>query len=143
MSKLIESHPDYSVTLCGKVLRHFKNGSIKLKKDSRHRDGYRVLDLYRNGKRSQKKVHQLVALAYVPGRTEERNTVNHKNKIKDCNAWYNLEWATNLEQQRHRIEWARKKEQAEEDARYLEYLESKREFEEAEFQAPPDDDLPW
>lgn len=54
------------------------------------------------------KVHRLVMLSFV-GEHPVKNTVNHKNGVKDDNSLYNLEWMDNFEQQRHAIKTGLKK----------------------------------
>lgn len=48
-------------------------------------------------------VHQLVGIAYIPN-PENKPEVNHKKGIKIDNRSHQLEWNTNLENQRHRHE---------------------------------------
>lgn len=48
--------------------------------------------------------HRLVAMAFVPGRTEIRNCVNHINGIKTYNYYKNLEWCTKAENNTHAYE---------------------------------------
>ena len=45
--------------------------------------------------------HRLVALAFVPGRTEIRNCINHINGIKTWNYYRNLEWCSKAENNTH------------------------------------------
>ena len=49
------------------------------------------------------KVHRLVAVAFVDGRTPERNQVNHIDGDKKNNRADNLEWASQSENVRHSI----------------------------------------
>lgn len=54
-----------------------------------------------NGKTRTYKVHRLVADAFVPGRTEERNQVNHIDGNPENNVYSNLEWVTQSENLKH------------------------------------------
>jgi len=62
--------------------------------------GYSVVSLCKNGKADQRKVHRLVAQAYIPN-PENKPEVNHKNGIKGDNSVGNLEWSTRKENQQH------------------------------------------
>lgn len=61
--------------------------------------GYRQVALKIDGERRWKKafVHRLVALAYVDGRTEQHNEVDHKDTNKLNNNYYNLRWVNRKE----------------------------------------------
>lgn len=48
-------------------------------------------------------VHRLVAMAFVPGYTEERHMVNHKDGNKRNNNHTNLEWVTSQENNIHAV----------------------------------------
>lgn len=65
-------------------------------------DGYRVLLLYKNGKRRMFKAHRLVAIAFVPNPTNAPQ-VNHKNAIKNDNRADNLEWTSCKENINHAV----------------------------------------
>lgn len=62
--------------------------------------GYRVVRLTRNGRPKDKKVHRLVALAFLPT-IAGKNDVNHKDGDKLNNCVENLEWVTRGENNKH------------------------------------------
>lgn len=53
--------------------------------------GYLVVHLCKDGKQTNKKVHRLVAKAFIPN-PEGLPQVNHKNEVKNDNRVENLEW---------------------------------------------------
>lgn len=63
----------------------------------------RVMLVVSTGCRSNAFIHRLVAAAFCPGHTQERNTVNHIDNVHDNNNWWNLEWVTNRENSDHAI----------------------------------------
>lgn len=69
--------------LSGKIISQFIDNT-----------GYKQVILYINGKRCYKRVHRLIALAFVPN-PNFYPMVNHKNGNKLDNNLYNLEWCTN------------------------------------------------
>lgn len=48
-------------------------------------------------------VHRLVGLCFVPGRTDERNTINHIDGNRYNNRYTNLEWTTFHENREHAV----------------------------------------
>ena len=56
-------------------------------------DGYLRVTLCKNGKHKTKKVHRLVAEAFIPN-LESLPHVNHMDEVKDNNELSNLEWCT-------------------------------------------------
>lgn len=56
--------------------------------------GYVIVSLKVKNQRRWKKcfVHRLVGLAFVDGRTEQKNEIDHIDTNKDNNVWCNLRW---------------------------------------------------
>ena len=69
-------------------------------KKNHDKDGYSIVGLYKSGNSCTKKVHRLVAQAFIPN-PKNKPTVNHKNGIRDDDKLSNLEWATMSENQLH------------------------------------------
>lgn len=79
---------------------HRKERILKLGKNHK---GYSVVYMRDDTGRDRTMfVHRLVAIAFIPN-PENKPQVNHKNGIKSNNFAYNLEWATNQENQIHAV----------------------------------------
>lgn len=90
--KDIPDYPKYQVSNMGNVrsLDYMHTGEIKnLCFDIVN--GYSIVLLYNDEGRKSKKVHRLVAEAFIPNPLNLPQ-VNHKNEIKDDNRPVNLEW---------------------------------------------------
>ncbi|MFR4479551.1 MAG: NUMOD4 motif-containing HNH endonuclease [Fusobacterium sp.] len=73
----------------------FKGKKIKIQISAR---GYARVQLSKPGMKKKKySVHRIVAEAFLTGKTEERNVVNHKDGNKLNNHVDNLEWCTQSE----------------------------------------------
>lgn len=80
----------YAVTSCGKVWSYRNKKFLKqYKKES----GYYVVNLYKNKERKTKRVHALVAEAYIPN-PDNLETVDHIDGNKEHNYIRNLQWMT-------------------------------------------------
>ena len=94
----------YLISNKGNVLSLPRNGSkIKeptLRKISYTHDGYAKVRLIYNGKDETKRIHRLVAEAFVSN-PEKKETVNHIDGNKKNNESCNLEWANRSEQMEH------------------------------------------
>lgn len=80
-----------------------KKGRFKKLKQGTHRQGYKLIRLYRNNIWRSFMVHRVVALAFIPN-PENKPTVNHKDGNKANNHVDNLEWFTQKEQAAHAYE---------------------------------------
>ena len=89
----IEGFDNYEVSTLGKV-RNKK--SCKILKGYDNGFGYLRVDLFDNGKRATKRVHRLVAEAFIPNPLN-KSDVNHINEIKTDNRADNLNWMTSEE----------------------------------------------
>lgn len=82
----IKDHPHYLVSNKGNVYSEYKGGLLKQMKDAY---GYSQVNLNRRSK----KVHRLVAEAFIPN-PDKLPEVNHKDEDKNNNQVDNLEWCT-------------------------------------------------
>ncbi len=89
----IKEHPDYLVTVDGKVFSLHTMRFLKLHKND---NGYFRVKL--DGKLHY--IHRVVAETYIPN-LEKKATVNHMDGDKHNNMLCNLEWATSSENMQH------------------------------------------
>jgi hypothetical protein len=87
----------YEVSSIGQV-RNLQSGVVlKPRKD---KDGYLLLSLWDQGKKTDVKIHRIVATAFILN-PSGKPQVNHKDGDKANNRIENLEWATDSENKRH------------------------------------------
>jgi hypothetical protein len=98
--KFREITEDYLISDTGVVISLKSNIALKTRLD---RYGYELVTLWINGKAFTKKVHRLVAQAFVPNPLN-LPTVNHKDGIKTHNISSNLEWMSIKENMQHGFE---------------------------------------
>lgn len=84
----------YYVSNAGEV---FSVRSAKLLRPSPTEKGYMRVCLQDHGLKEWKRIHRLVAEAFIPN-PHQKETVNHINGIRSDNRVENLEWATMQEQ---------------------------------------------
>lgn len=102
--KQIEGFENYLISQHGDVYslpKKTRKGTRKLK-PVKQKTGYLLVDLVKNGCRTKKLVHRLVAEAYIPN-LDNKPQVNHIDGVKHNNHKSNLEWATRSENQKHAI----------------------------------------
>ena len=83
-------------------IRHVKNRLMKgrtLTQNTR-RNGYKTVDLCKNGKVTTTLVHRIVANAFIPN-PDGLRFVNHRDSDRSNNAVSNLEWVTSSENRLH------------------------------------------
>lgn len=86
----------YQVSNVGQVKSLIRN---KLLKPIKNRKGYLFVNLYKNGKNGVFLLHRLVAEAFLPNE-EELPQVDHVNNDKTDNRVCNLQWISNVENNR-------------------------------------------
>lgn len=92
--KPIEGFETHEVSTFGEVRRvrdHFRLKPYDAGK------GYLRVDLYRNGVRYSKRVHQLVMMAHGPPRPSPEHIPDHRDRNRANNRLDNLEWKTHAE----------------------------------------------
>lgn len=90
---------EHSDTRCRQGFRVFRERPVK--PSMWH--GYLRVQLWKNNKRHYKRVHRIVAEAFIPNLDERRNQVNHIDGDKTNNNADNLEWCTCKENVAHAI----------------------------------------
>lgn len=86
--RIIQEFPNYAVSTLGRV-KNLSTGRIL--KQSIDRYGYKFLELSNNGFTKTRRVHTLVACAFLP-KDESKYQVNHKDEDPTNNRVENLEW---------------------------------------------------
>jgi hypothetical protein len=97
--KNITDYPNYNISNYGNVKNIITNKLLK----SSEMGGYKSISLTQNGKRNSFKIHRLVAMAFIDN-PDNKSDVNHKDKNKGNNTVSNLEWMTRKENNIHRCQ---------------------------------------
>lgn len=93
LMKKIKGFDRYFISKEGEILDIEYNNSKKCKilKQSTNLDGYKFIQLSKNGKVYNKRINRLVAETYIPN-PQQLPQVNHKDENKANNRVENLEW---------------------------------------------------
>ena len=88
----------YEISSLGRVksLNYRGTGKKKILKNIECSNGYLMVNLTKNGKQKQFKVHRLVAEAFIPN-PEDKPCIDHINTIRTDNRVSNLRWVTQKE----------------------------------------------
>lgn len=101
--RIIEGYPNYSVSNTGIIINTKKNKMMSIY----IRKGYCHIKLSTHNKAAQKKVHRLVAEAFIPN-PNNYDCINHKDEnplnnnvenLEWCNHSYNNTYGTRIERQ--------------------------------------------
>jgi hypothetical protein len=95
--KKITGYESYTIYKDGRIYSELSKRFIKGSYDFY---GYKNIKLYKNEIPKAFKIHQLIAIAFIPNPDNKPN-INHINGIKDDNRIENLEWCTQKENIQH------------------------------------------
>lgn len=91
--KQIEDFPMYEVSTEGRIKSHY---SGKILKPQSNWNGYLMVNLYKDGKMTSKRIHRLVAIAFIPN-PDNLPCIDHISGCKTNNRASNLRWCTKKE----------------------------------------------
>jgi hypothetical protein len=97
MTKIIKDFPDYTISTKGIVIKIKTNKELSIWIGA---NGYKHVDLRKDGKGIKVALHRLLAIAFIDNPNNKR-TVNHIDGNKLNNNLENLEWATDSENVKH------------------------------------------
>ena len=89
----IDGYDNYFVSNFGNIKNSKTNKILKL---NNHRQGYKLINLYKNGIRKSFKVHRLVGLAFLEN-PDNKPMIDHIDENKSNNNVKNLRWCCQKE----------------------------------------------
>ncbi len=89
----ISGYPEYHVSATGHIYGPGRHGEPILLKPTSGESGHQYVSLYKDGRRTKKYVHRLVAENFIPN-PEHSPVVRHLNDYPDDNRVENLAWGT-------------------------------------------------
>jgi DNA-binding NarL/FixJ family response regulator len=93
----IENYPNHIISKDGVVINTKTGNTLKSYIGS---TGYYMVGLSHNNKSNPKRVHRLIANAFIPN-PNNKPQINHINGIKTDNSILNLEWCNHSENMEH------------------------------------------
>ena len=91
----------YQISTFGRI-KSFCKGTVKIRRLCVDTDGYLYASLFKNGKHTKRKIHRLVAKAFIAN-PEDKPQINHIDGNKMNNHISNLEWVTSTENNCHAV----------------------------------------
>ena len=92
-SAKIEGFEYYTIYENGDIWSDYKKGLLK---PSLNNMGYYKVNLYKDGKVYYKKIHRLLAIAFIPN-PENKLEIDHIDRVRTNNNLSNLRWVTHKE----------------------------------------------
>lgn len=89
----------YHISNLGRI-KSFNRGGVKIMKQFHNADGYLTTQISLRGEGKTLGVHRLVGLHFIHN-PFNKPEVNHVDGVRDNNVSWNLEWATDSDQQQH------------------------------------------
>ena len=103
MWRIIEEFPDYIINDYGTIFKIHGRKSYKIMRPKKDKDGYLYIGLRNENGRYFRRIHQLVAKAYINNPNNE-SIVNHIDGNIENNHFTNLEWCDVAYNTRHSFE---------------------------------------